>query len=93
MDCLFQNLGYRSIDIGRKFSTRSESPDLNIGLTLADFHKAGTVLDLFDKFIICARGFAITVAQSFSKFGGRSSIPVALLHFASMIGVLSQQRL
>jgi hypothetical protein len=66
----------------------SESPDLNIGLTLADFHKAGTVLDLIDKFIIFAKGFAITVAQSFSKFGGRSPIPVA-----PMIGILSQERL
>ena len=52
-------------------------PLLCIGVTFAIFQSFGTVPDVNDKFIRCVSGPDMTLAQSFSMHGGRSSHPAA----------------
>ena len=70
------------IEMGLKFSTRSTLPDLKTGFTFAVFQIVGTVLVINDKLMIRDNGSAISSAQSFNMFGGRESIPVALLRLS-----------
>ena len=48
------------------------------GVTFADFHAVGTIPEFKDRFIMCATGAAIVLAQSFKRFGGKESVPAAL---------------
>ena len=53
-----------------------------MGVTLADFHDVGTILDFRDRLMMCATGRAIILAQSFRRFGGNESGPAALLRLS-----------
>ena len=59
----------------------SELPDLKVRGILANFHIDGTVLVFNERFSVCANGGAKKLEQSFSKFGGRESVLVALFLF------------
>ena len=53
-----------------------------MGVTLADFQAEGTVPDFSERLIMCDIGFAIALAQSFKRFGGKESVPEALFRFS-----------
>ena len=69
--------------------TRSEFPDLKIGVTLADFQAEGTMPVFSERLIMCDIGFAIALAQSFKRFGGKESVQ---LYFVSVCEVHVQQK-